>query len=788
MGAMLRGVVVVPIDESASLKLVRQIAQEVKPTLLIHGSEQDVADLKMRKCSIYALSEEDSIEEVQKTFTPTHLDDPALIIYTSGTTQNPKGVILTHKNILTQVENFKRWHWLVRWVPIRLLGLSPLSHIQGLMLGAMIPLSIGLSVLYSDSVEPHHVIRTIRQNRITVLLAVPRVQHVLADNLRNHPSGRKGEALAKRMSKVRFFPLRRHFLFLATHARLGYSFWVLLVGGANLPPADERFWYECGYVLVQGYGLTETAALVSLKINSPFFAHLGSIGKPIGQLEVRLNEDGEVLVKGENVSPGYFQNQTADQSGFHKGYLRTGDLLSQDRQKRLYFVGRKKEAIVTGEGHNVYPQDVEKVLLQQPGVHDAVVVGLTEDGITEVHPVLLVGDDVEPGQVIRNANQILEAHQMIRSWTIWPERDFPRTSLLKVRRKLVAAHVQKLRADQQEMNSQVGMDLSLEKIKVTSDRRQRIELLARYVKHGSLEEKFTRNLQVVEAFGLSSLDVVELRALLERGQSESLSHLTLLPQSSLADIRASLHVSPAQWQPNPLPEQQPAWSNTSLGRLIRSVTQPALIGLWENFSAKINTIWEMDQRKFQMPYMIAAAPHRNWLDGFVVYAGLPARGRKRLVTVTNRDFAEIFNPLPDTPLRTQIDVGLAYYLLWPLVFDFVIVPNFGSTRTGLHHLGKYIEKGYSPITFPKGLAPPGRENLRHEPGMAMMALQTGLPILPIWIQGNDHLQISPQRMPDRLTVRIGKPVPVHPNMTSNQVVTEVEKRFQNLGDMAGETR
>jgi long-chain acyl-CoA synthetase len=208
------------------------------------------------------------------------------------------------------------------------------------------------------------------------LLAVPRVQGLLADALRHAPYRSSRRTLAERAREIDFFPLRRHVLFLETRRQLGYSFGVLLVGGAPLPSDDERFWYECGYVLVQGYGLTETSALVSVRTNAPFRARLGSVGRALPHQEVQIGEDGEVLVRGPNVS----SHPAAD------GYLHTGDLGRLDARGRLWLRGRKDDVIVTAEGLTVDAGDVETRLRGVAGVRDAVVADPGRVG--RVHAVL----------------------------------------------------------------------------------------------------------------------------------------------------------------------------------------------------------------------------------------------------------------------------------------------------------------------------------------------------------------------------------------------------------------
>ncbi|MGH2537014.1 MAG: AMP-binding protein [Candidatus Promineifilaceae bacterium] len=783
LGALGQGVTVVPVDEGTQPEHVARLAQEAQAAGLVHGQQQPAAGLAIPAYRIESLF--DDGRPAGRPPRPAAVDPghPALIMYTSGSTREPKGVILTHANLEAQLAAFARWRWLARLMPVRMLCLSPLSHVQGLVVGGLVPLWLGLSVLYSSEVDPVHVMRAIRQERISALLAVPRLQHQLAEALRNLPAGRPGLTLAERVAKVRFFPLRRHILFLASHRQLGYRFYVLLVGGAALPPADERFWYECGLILVQGYGLTETAALASVKVNSPFFARLGSIGRPLPRSEVRLSAEGEILIKGAAVSPGYFRR--AEALAGQDGFLATGDLAERDAAGRLYFRGRKSERIVTGEGHNVYPQDVEAVLNRLAGVRDSVVLALAADGGAQVHAVLLLADGVEAAPLVAQANTRLQAHQQIRSWSVWPQADLPRTSLLKARREAVAAGLAQGRPARPPANGGRPGRPSLATLLQTAGHEERLAGLADYLSGGSpaAEEEGLR----LADLGLSSLDVVALLARLERAQQRGLEGASAGPATTLAELRRQLDAAQPNGPGSALPSRQPGWSAAWPGRALRRLSQPVLIGLWSRLSVQLELLGRDRLSGQRGPWLIAAAPHHNWLDAFLVYAALPGPGRRRLVTVTNRDFSEFFAPAPAVapPIRRQ--VGLAYYLLWPLVFEFVIVPNSGSTRQGLLELGRAIGRGYSPITFPKGLVPPDKVGgPKHEPGMAAVALETGLSILPVWLEGHHDLTVWPLARRPRLKVCLGEPLKTGPWLTPGQVVAQVEAAFRALAAEAKE--
>ena len=706
-----------------------------------------------------------------------------MILYSSGTTREPTGVILTHRNLVSQLHAFDHWRWVTRWLPCRMLVLSPLSHVQGLLMGLCVPLALGVSALYSESVDPAHVIRTIRQNRITLLLAVPRVQRLLARALQAAPSGREGRPLGEHARAIRFFPWRRHLLFLATHAQLGYSFWVLLVGGAPLPPEDERFWYECGYVLVQGYGLTETTALVTLKINHPFGARPGSIGSPLAHHEVRIGDDGEVLVRGPSVSHRVFGDAAG--SAPPDGFLRTGDLATRDARGQLYLIGRKKDVIVTGEGLNVHPGDVEAALERVPGVREAVVVGLARGGITEVHAALLLAPEAAAERVIADANRTLESHQHVRGWTLWPDRDFPRAGLLKVRRDEVARRMQALQvADPAGAAPDPGRH-SLAEIRATGDPHQRVRLLVRYLSEPHERAAGDDAVSVIDELGLSSLDTAELVTFLERELSRPLDWLAITPTTTVAQLRVMARAAPPARASRRLPTRQPAWSRGLLGRCVRRVSQPLLIGAWARTTTRLTVEWTPGASVPDGPCIVAAAPHFHWLDSFVVYAALPRRARRRLVTVANLDFSEFFSPRPGVSGPTRLLVGLVYYLCWPLAFSFVVLPGFGDTRAGLHDLSELVDAGDSPIAIPDLRISSRRGWDRGGGWIAVMAREAGLPIVPVWMEGNDDLRLSPFGPRTRVRVRVGPVVRISPATPLPEVIARLEEALDGLAAGAG---
>jgi long-chain acyl-CoA synthetase len=197
--------------------------------------------------------------------------------------------------------------------------------------------------------------------------------------------------------------------------------------------------------VVQGYGATEASPAIAA--NSLERRNLQSIGKPLTCNEVRVAPDGEIQVRGANVTPGYWEDQAATEAAFEDGWYCTGDLARQDADGYLYLIGRKKNMIVLASGENVYPEDIETLLIRESGIRDAVVLGLTRpSGDVEVHAVILAADPAEAAAAVRAVNRRLGIHQRVRGSTLWPDEDFPRTLTHKPRRPEIETRLQALAA------------------------------------------------------------------------------------------------------------------------------------------------------------------------------------------------------------------------------------------------------------------------------------------------------------------------------------------------------
>ncbi|HEY9285463.1 MAG TPA: AMP-binding protein, partial [Pyrinomonadaceae bacterium] len=429
-GCLLRGAVVVPLDVESAPDFVSRVQRQTRARLLVHGDDErcrrelpGVERLRLSDLSAAvsryhcAPAREFEIDERQ----------PAEIIFTSGTTAEPKGVVLTHGNLLANLaplekEIGKYLKWERPFHPVRFLNLLPLSHVFGQFMGVFVPALLGGEVYFQQSLNPAEVVETTRRNRVSVIVTVPRVLEVLKDKVEREQEARgRGERFRRALEAAKGkHVLRRWWEFRRVRREFGWKFWAFVAGGATLAAETENFWQRMGYAVVQGYGMTETASLIS--VNHPFKQSRGSIGKPLPGHEVRLGEGGEILVRGANVSPGYWDAETQAPRR-QDDWLRTGDIGEMDAAGNLFFRGRTKDVIVTSAGTNVHPADLEAALNAQPEVRESCVVGIeTANGPEPVAALVMRdangGADAAAAAVAR-ANESLSQFQQVRRWVVW---------------------------------------------------------------------------------------------------------------------------------------------------------------------------------------------------------------------------------------------------------------------------------------------------------------------------------------------------------------------------------
>src|SRR5271156_322654 len=363
-GCALRGVVVVPMDDGASLEFAGRVSGQVEARLWVcsrkHAGEGQAPcvildDLSQKAGGTLRQAQGRQPALLSGSQVAIGRDDILQIVFTSGTTAEPKGVVITHGNVLANIAPLERemqaYLKYERWLhPVRFLNLLPLSHVFGQFLGMFLPPLLGGTVVFQEDFGPSQIVNTIRRERVSVLVSVPRVLQSLRQKIERDLEDRgKIEDFRRRFraSEGKHF-LRRWWIFRRIRRQFGWKFWAFICGGAALDAETEQFWDRLGYAAIQGYGLTETTSLIS--VNHPFRLGKGSIGKVLAGREVKLAEDGEILIRGGGVAAGYWgtgrSEEGADRVTDKEGWYRTGDVGALDEDGNLYFKGRKKEVIV----------------------------------------------------------------------------------------------------------------------------------------------------------------------------------------------------------------------------------------------------------------------------------------------------------------------------------------------------------------------------------------------------------------------------------------------------------
>lgn len=464
-GCMLRGTVAVPMDKIAAPEFANRVASDVDAKLLICSSHLVAQVVGKPTMDLESLSEalQHHSAAPYQAASITRID-PAQIIFTSGTTAEPRGVVLTHGNILTSVDPIEREIPKYRkyeriFHPIRFLHMLPLSHVFGQTMGMLIPPVIAGTVFFQDSYKPSEVLETIRRNRISVLSAVPRV----VESLKTKMEAEFGDAIRAGWGKAENAKfLTRWWHFRTIHRYLGWKFWAIISGGAALDQNTEEFWRRLGYGVIQGYGLTETSSLVSL--NHPFKIGRRSIGKVLPGREMKLDaETGEILVRGDNVMQGYWNDPEATARTLVDGWLHTGDIGVLDDDGYLRITDRKRDFIKNSGGEMISPMHVEAALTLAPEIAQAMVFGDRRPYLVAVivpdpdfakayaegqdAPVTLDALAEDPGfhrslgHIVERVNAGLAAAERVRRFVIAPEpfslANAQLTPTLKIRRHAI---------------------------------------------------------------------------------------------------------------------------------------------------------------------------------------------------------------------------------------------------------------------------------------------------------------------------------------------------------------
>jgi long-chain acyl-CoA synthetase len=808
---LLRGAVVVTLDDSSTQEFASRVVADAgikfalasrskdsfsptMPTLFL----EDLNDLLKSTSSSsanYPGNEHATPLWQSLADEPITRDHLAQILFTSGTTSEPRGVVLTHGNFLANLEPLEQgideYRKYERWFhPLRFVSVVPLSHVFGQFMTLFVPPLLGATVVFENSANPNEILRAIPRERSTILVAVPRMLDSVRTTLEREIDSRGWRnwfTAAYAAAQGESF-LRRAWRFRRLHLHLGWKFWAFVCGGAALSPETEEFFKRIGYAVVQGYGMTETASLISL--NHPFRAAEGSVGKVLPGREFRLADDGEILLRGENVSAGYWEKGSLRTGKENDSWLHTGDLGKLDSEGNLRFRGRKKNVIVTPAGLNIYPEDLEATLRKQSSIRDAVVIPLQIAANAEPCAVLLLQNSAVPlvpslkgseprdpsssastaaDQLARAsidaANASLADYQRIRRWLLWPDHDLPRTPTGKPRLAVIAARAAELlRATDKHPTGDFVIPSELRDPLFSSDS---FTSLTSLPASASLKD-------------LSSLDRIELLSSLEHRYNVELNETQFANAKSFADVQQLL----AQPSARRSDYVYPGWPQLALTRFIRLFVYYALTWPATLILAHPRIRGRENLANLKGPIIFIANHTTRRADiGLILYA-LPAQFRHRLATAMGGETLQTFRHPPREWFFAHRWLWKLNYFLVVSLFNVFPLPRQSGFRESFRFAGESVDRGYSLLVFPEGdindRDTPAMIPFQH--GIGLLAQNLNIPIVPMRLDGVWQMKQERRRLAHRneITIHIGAPVTFPPETPAAEITSRLQSLVRNL--------
>lgn len=776
-GVLRAGCVAVPLDVSLEPRMARETAADLGIKAWCGEREVPRLGLDLPGITLDVAPPAAPNGPVQSPLPPDDAHRPAEIVLTSGTSGAARAVTVGHGNLRTVLDaldagiaEYRRW---LRVAPrLRIACALPLSHLYGQVLFVFVPALLDADAILVAPMPAPDLARALRREQAWVLATVPRTLSLLASWLAARGAelwGRDGfeERLARAAGRPWW---ARAAVFARLRLELGPRLVAVVSGGAALDPATAELWRALGYAVVQGYGLTETAPLVTL--DHPFDSRPGSLGRPLPGVELRIAPDREILVRGPNVAGGAVDPD---------GWLHTGDLGRLDEEGRLWFQGRKDERIVTPAGVNVDPAPIAARLRAQPGIADAFVIERPWGERGVVCAVLVARPEGDPALAVDAANEGLSDAARVRAWRVWPEADFPRTRTGKPRaaviREWLAGEVQR------DALGPEGVDFSDDMTGKHADRG--VDLVAGIVAEIGGVERSVLGPDTRLGDALGSLDRVELATRLEMTYGVPLPPEAVAPERRLEELVADLAASGAaasgagipgsgtRAAPRLVPEAPwRAWSPVRAFRF--ALAQGMLRPLWRSLVA-LDTGGLERLAGLEPPFLLAAN-HLSELDPGAVLFSLPPRISSRVATTAMWEHFE----------RSR--AGRLQYALAVAGLDLIPLLQTGDWRPTLRIAGEVADRGGCPLVYPEGERSTDGELLAFRSGVGILARDLHLPVVPCAASGLLAVLPKEARWPREVwrarspvAVRFGDPIAApRPDEDPRAIVEEIRARIVSL--------
>ena len=750
-GCLRAGVVLIPLDLRSAPDYVSRVISRTEPKLAFTSRFTPKGDVDLGVPEI-------TFEELELAIADLPVPDPAPIqpndlaeiMFTSGTTGDPKGVMLTHRNLTANIEGIS--HYISVDSSSRLLSILPLSHMYEQMGGLFFTLHSGASVTYPTSRQPTVLSRTMRERKITTMLMVPQALELLMNGIEREVSRQGKERLWKKLLKVAErtpFGLRRH-LFRTVHKQFGGKLDLIVSGGAPLDRDLGRKWEMLGIKVLQGYGATEASPVISN--HTMVERRPDSTGRPLPNVQVKISEQGEILVKGDNITPGYYNAPEETAKAFEDGWYKTGDLGYFDEDGFLHIQGRVKDMIVLSSGQNVFPQDIQTVLVKHPSVKDAVVIGLPKGTSVEVHAALILSDPDSARQAVDWANSQLAEQQRVRGFTVWPDEDFPRTHTLKVKNQVVIDTI--LRGAKQSTPSSPRPAST-----PPTGARDLMSIIA---------ELSRRDLELVndtaslgDDLDLDSLGRIELLSAIETEMGVYLDESKVSPETTVRQLSSLVE----EGSRRPPMVKFPAWGMRMWARMARGLLQQGLVFPLITLAYGLKVSGKENLAGLTGPVLFASNHHLG-LDNPLIFKAVTRRWRSRLAVAAAAELWQ--NPI--------------WWVLNPLLGNGFPIARTGPIRPSLENLGSIMDRGWSVLIYPEGVLTVGGPMKPFMQGAGLVAVEGRVPVVPMRLDVTKFG--SPSRLPllrrGRVQIRFGPPLTFPPGTDYQEATSTIEEAVKAL--------
>ncbi len=686
-------------------------------------------------------------------------DSLAEIVFTSGTTGEPKGAMLTHRNLLACAESVTQ---VLRVEPKdRFLSILPLSHLYEQTLGLIGPLLNGASVVYPVSRQPSVLMRTFRDFHVSILLIVPQGLRLLdtAIERKVDQTGSRNRFEMLHRLAVKLPKRARRLLFGPVLHEFGGRLRTVGVGASALEVEVAKRWTNMGIDVLQGYGATEMGPVISFTRRERNV--LGTVGEAIPGVEIRLAADGEILSRGPNRFAGYWEDPAATAAAIDpEGWYHTGDLGELKTNGMLTIKGRKKDMIALPDGQKVYPDDVEAALRADPRVGDTAVLGWPAGPNLRVHAVLQLEDPSAADAIVREANARLAPHQQIRGVTVWPDGDLPRTPTLKVKKPLVLARLAELDADK------AAAVVARPVVAASAHDAAEVDPVTAIVASvaGLAPGSFAPTARFSSDLNLDSLRRVEMLGVIEEDMGVFVDDDALDPDATVADLIALVEAArdakrrPGAW----------SWPLSPAVRAFGLAFQILLMYPFVKLCYRVKTTGLENLRGLEGP-LLFLPNHCLHLDNAIILSRLPFAVRWRLTVAAAAD--------------TMYDNRVQGVLVSMLANAFPLQRE-GGVRKSLEILGQRLDRGFHVMLFPEGRLTLGGPLQPFKAGAGMIAVEGYLPVVPMRLRITNMSLLDRRRWrgPFRGEVEVvfGKPIIFDADMDHAAATTRLEAAVAEL--------